>query len=149
MNKKINGVPANDVSSLYMDDGYLYFSADPQEISIEGDSIDVAIQINEGKQATINKIILNGNTKTSDHVVMREIRTLPGQKFSKTNLIRTQRELATLGYFNQEKIGINPIPRPDGTVDIEYTVEEKASDNIELSGGWGGQNGADLDCAFE
>ena len=141
MNKRINGIPANDVSSLYMDDGYLYFSADPQEISIDGDSIDVQIQINEGKQATINKIILTGNTKTSDHVVMREIRTLPGQKFSKTNLIRTQRELATLGYFNQEKIGINPIPRPDGTVDIEYTVEEKPSDQIELSGGWGGYIG--------
>lgn len=141
MNKRINGIPANDVSSLYMDDGYLYFSADPQEISIEGDSIDVQIQINEGKQATINKVILNGNTKTSDHVVMREIRTLPGQKFSKTNLIRTQRELATLGYFNQEKIGINPVPRPDGTVDIEYTVEEKPSDQIELSGGWGGYIG--------
>jgi outer membrane protein insertion porin family len=141
MNKRINGIPANDVSSLYMDDGYLYFNADPQEISIEGDSIDVQIQINEGKQATINKVILNGNAKTSDHVVMREIRTLPGQKFSKTNLIRTQRELATLGYFNQEKIGINPVPRPDGTVDIEYTVEEKPSDQIELSGGWGGYIG--------
>lgn len=141
MNKRINGIPANDVSSLYMDDGYLYFNADPQEISIDGDSIDVQIQINEGKQATINKVILNGNTKTSDHVVMREIRTLPGQKFSKTNLIRTQRELATLGYFNQETIGINPVPRPDGTVDIEYTVEEKPSDQIELSGGWGGYIG--------
>ena len=141
MNKRINGIPANDVSSLYMDDGYLYFNAEPQEVSIDGDSIDVNILINEGKQATINKIILNGNTKTSDHVVMREIRTLPGQKFSKTDLIRTQRELATLGYFNQEKIGINPIPRPDGTVDIEYTLEEKSSDNIELSGGWGGYIG--------
>jgi outer membrane protein insertion porin family len=141
LNKKINGVPANDVSSLYMDDGYLFFNTDPQEVSIDGDSIDVNIQINEGKQATINKIILNGNTKTSDHVVMREIRTLPGQKFSKTDLIRTQRELSTLGYFNQEKIGINPVPRPDGTVDIEYTVEEKPSDQIELSGGWGGYIG--------
>ncbi len=138
LNKKINQIPANDVSSLYMDDGYLYFNADPQEISVDGDSIDVDILINEGKQATINKIILNGNVKTSDHVVMREIRTLPGQKFSKTMLIRTQRELANLGYFNQEKIGMNPIPRPDGTVDIEYTVEEKASDQIELSGGWSG-----------
>ncbi len=141
MNKRINGIPANDVSSLYMDDGYLYFNADPQEVSIDGDSIDVQIQINEGKQATINKIILTGNTKTSDHVVMREIRTLPGQKFSKTNLIRTQRELSTLGYFNAEKIGINPIPKNDGTVDIEYTVEEKPSDQIELSGGWGGYIG--------
>lgn len=139
--KKINGIPQNDVSSLYMDDGYLFFTADPEEASIEGDSVDLVIRINEGKQATINKIILNGNTKTSDHVVMREIRTLPGQKFSKSAIIRTQRELATLGYFDPEKIGINPIPHPDGTVDIEYAVEEKPSDQIELSGGWGGYVG--------
>jgi outer membrane protein insertion porin family len=141
LNKKLNGVPGNDVSSLYMDDGYLFFQADPEEASIVGDSIDIAIRINEGKQATISKIILNGNTKTNDHVVMREIRTLPGQKFSKTLLIRTQRELSQLGYFDPEKIGINPVPHADGTVDIEYTVVEKPSDQIELSGGWGGYVG--------
>ncbi|OIN60196.1 outer membrane protein assembly factor BamA [Arsenicibacter rosenii] len=138
LEKKLNGNPGQDLSSLYMDDGYLYYSASPIERTIEGDSIDLEIRIFEGKQATINRIILNGNSKTSDHVVMRQIRTLPGQKFSKTNLIRTQRELATLGYFDPEKIGIQPIPQPDGTVDIEYTVEEKPSDQIELSGGWGG-----------
>lgn len=138
LNKKLNGVPQQDVSTLYMDDGYLFFSADPQEVAIEGDSIDVVIRIHEGKQATINKIILNGNTKTNDRVVMREIRTLPGQKFSKSDIIRTQRELSQLGYFDPEKIGINPLPKPDGTVDIEYNVEEKPSDQIELSGGWGG-----------
>ncbi|MFN8357158.1 MAG: outer membrane protein assembly factor BamA [Spirosomataceae bacterium] len=139
--KRINGIPQNDVSSLYMDDGYLFFQAEPEEAVIENDSIDLVIRISEGKQATINKIILNGNTKTSDHVVMREIRTLPGQKFSKSAIIRTQRELATLGYFDPEKIGIVPIPHQDGTVDIEYTVEEKPSDQIELSGGWGGYVG--------
>jgi outer membrane protein insertion porin family len=139
LEKKINGIPGNDVSSLYMDDGYLYFRCTPIERSIDGDSIDIEMRIFEGKQATINRIILNGNTKTSDRVVMRELFTLPGQKFSKTELINTQRQLSQMGYFDPEKIQINPIPRQeDGTVDIEYTVEEKPSDQIELSGGWGG-----------
>lgn len=138
LEKRLNGDPGQDLSSVYMDDGYLYYNAQAVEKAIEGDSIDLEIRVFEGKQATINGIILNGNTKTSDHVVMRQIRTLPGQKFSKTLLIRTQRELATLGYFDPEKIGINPQPQGDGTVDIEYTVEEKPSDQIELSGGWGG-----------
>ncbi|MFN4145575.1 MAG: outer membrane protein assembly factor BamA [Runella sp.] len=137
--KRLEANPGQDVSSLYMDDGYLYYNCRPIEKSIEGDSIDLEMRIFEGKQATINKIILNGNTKTSDHVVLRELFTLPGQKFSKTELINTQRQLSQLGYFDPEKIGINPIPHPeDGTVDIEYTVEEKPSDQIELSGGWGG-----------
>ncbi len=141
LEKRMNGNPGQDLSSQYMDLGYLYYNAQPVERSIEGDSIDLEIRVFEGKQATINKVILNGNTKTSDHVVMRTIRTLPGQKFSKTALIRTQRELSTLGYFDPEKIGINPVPQNDGTVDIEYTVEEKPSDQIELSGGWGGYVG--------
>jgi outer membrane protein insertion porin family len=141
MQKKLFGTPQQDLSSLYMDAGYLYFSATPEEVAVEGDSIDVVIRLFEGKQATINKIILNGNDKTSDHVVLREIRTLPGQKFSKTAIIRTQQELSRLGYFDPEKIGINPVPHADGTVDIEYTVEEKPSDQIELSGGWGGYIG--------
>lgn len=139
LDKKINGIPGADVSSLYMDDGYLYFSAQPVETSVMGDSIDIEIRLREGKQATINRIILNGNTKTSDRVVLRELFTLPGQKFSKTELINTNRQLAQMGYFDPEKIKINPIPnQSDGTVDIEYTVEEKPSDQIELSGGWGG-----------
>ncbi|WP_420146896.1 outer membrane protein assembly factor BamA [Spirosoma sp.] len=141
LEKRMNGNPGQDLSSLYMDDGYLYYNAQPIERAVEGDSIDLEIRISEGKQATINRVILNGNTKTSDHVVMRTIRTLPGQKFSKTALIRTQRELATIGYFDPEKIGINPVPQNDGTVDIEYSVEEKPSDQIELSGGWGGYVG--------
>ncbi len=138
LDKKMNSNPGEDLSSVYMDNGYLYYRADPIESAIEGDSIDLTIRISEGKQATINKVTLNGNTKTSDHVVMREIRTLPGQKFNKSAIIRTVRELSTIGYFNPEKISPNPVPRPDGTVDIEYNVEEKASDQIELSGGWGG-----------
>ncbi len=141
LDKKMNSNPGEDLSSVYMDNGYLYYRAEPVETAIEGDSIDLTIRISEGKQATINKVSLNGNTKTSDHVVMREIRTLPGQKFNKSAIIRTVRELSTIGYFNPEKISPNPIPRPDGTVDIEYNVEEKASDQIELSGGWGGYIG--------
>ncbi|MEZ4900640.1 MAG: outer membrane protein assembly factor BamA [Spirosomataceae bacterium] len=140
--KRLEANPGQDVSSQYMDDGYLYYNCHAVEKSIEGDSIDLEMRIFEGKQATINKIILNGNTKTSDHVVLRELFTLPGQKFSKTEIINTQRQLSQLGYFDAEKIGINPIPHPeDGTVDIEYTVEEKPSDQIELSGGWGGYIG--------
>ena len=139
--KRVNQSPGNDLSSLYMDDGYLYFNADPQEIRVEGDSIDVNFNIFEGKQFTINKIIIKGNTKTSDHVVLREILTLPGQKFSKTLVVQTQQELSRLGYFDPEKIDINPIPHNDYTVDIVYGLEEKPSDQIELSGGWGGYIG--------
>ena len=143
MEKKINFNPNGaDVSSLYMDDGYLFFRATPTEVAVVGDSIDVEMRIYEGQQATINKVYVEGNTKTSDHVVMREIRTKPGQKFSRSDLIRTNRELAQLGYFDPEQIGILPQPnQSNGTVDIKYTVVEKPSDQIQLSGGWGGYYG--------
>jgi outer membrane protein insertion porin family len=127
-----------DVSSLYMDDGYLFFSVTPVEINVESDSIDLEMRIYEGKQARINNVTIVGNVKTNDRVIMREIRTKPGQLFSRADIIRTQRELAQLGYFDQEKLGVNPTPNPaTGTVDIEYTVEEKPSDQLELSGGYG------------
>ena len=127
-----------DVSSLYMDDGYLFFSVTPVEVNVVGDSVDLEMRIYEGKQARINKVTVSGNVKTNDRVIMREIRTLPGQLFSRADIIRTQRELAQLGYFDQEKLGVNPVPNPvDGTVDIEYTVEERPSDQLELSGGYG------------
>ncbi|MES2733683.1 MAG: outer membrane protein assembly factor BamA [Bacteroidota bacterium] len=143
LEQRLNYSPTTqDITSLYMDFGYLFFNIEPVEVAVDGDSIDIEMRIYEGAQANINKIILNGNTQTNDHVVLREIRTLPGQKFSRAALIRTQREIATLGYFDPEKIGINPIPNPqDGTVDIEYTVQEKPSDQVELSGGWGGYYG--------
>ncbi len=129
----------NDISSLYMDDGYLFFQITPVEVFVEGDSIDMEMRIYEGKQAIINKVWVSGNTKTNDHVVMREVRTKPGQLFRRSDIIRSQRELAQLGYFDPEKLNVNPIPNPaNGTVDIEYIVEEKPSDQIELSGGWGG-----------
>lgn len=127
-----------DVSSLYLDDGYLFFNVDPVEVLVVNDSIDLEMRIREGKQATINRVTVIGNTKTNDHVVLRELRTKPGQLFSRSDVIRSQRELSQLGYFNPETLGVNPKPNPvDGTVDIEYTVEEKPSDQIELSGGWG------------
>jgi outer membrane protein insertion porin family len=141
LEKRINGKPQQDISSYYMDDGYLYFSCQPIEKSIDGDSIDIEMRITEGKQATINKIILNGNTKTSDHVVFREILTKPGQKFSKSDLVETVQMLSKLGYFDPQKIEPKPIPQNDGTVNIEYSVEEKSNDNIELSGGWSGLQG--------
>jgi outer membrane protein insertion porin family len=126
------------VMSLYQDNGYLFSSINPVEVNIENDSIDIEMQVYEGRQATINNILITGNTKTNEHVVRREIRTKPGQLYNRSDVIRTHRELATLGYFNAENIGINPVPNPaDGTVDIEYVLEEKASDQIELSGGWG------------
>lgn len=127
-----------DVSSLYMDDGYLFFQVNPVEVAVENDSIDLQVQIYEGKQAIINRVTVVGNSKTNDHVIMREIRSRPGQLFRRSDVMRTQRELGMLGYFDPEKLGVTPKPNPaDGTVDIEYKVEEKPSDQIELSGGWG------------
>lgn len=130
-----------DISSLYMDDGYLFFQVNPQESNVHNDTIDFDILIYEGKQATINKVTVTGNDKTNDHVIYREIRTRPGQLFRRSDIIRTQRELAQLGYFDPEKLNVIPTPNPaDGTVDIEYVVAEKPSDQIELSGGWGGRS---------
>jgi len=130
-----------DISSLYMDDGYLFFGIQAIETNVENDSIDIEVRLNERTQATYNRIIIKGNTKTSDHVVLRELRTRPGQKFSRSDITRSLRELSQLGYFDPQAMGVNPIPNPqDGTVDIEYTVAEKANDQIELSGGWGGNN---------
>ncbi|MDX9750599.1 MAG: outer membrane protein assembly factor BamA, partial [Flavobacteriales bacterium] len=127
-----------DISSLYMDDGYLAFYPDPVERVVPGDSIDLEIRIREGKQYRIRNVIIKGNTKTNEHVVRREIRTKPGQLFNRSDVIRTQRELSNQGYFNPESMGVNPVQDPrTGTVDLEYTVEEKPSDRLELSGGWG------------
>ena len=127
-----------DVSSVYMDDGYLFFSAEPVEVLVENDSIDLEIRIREGKQARISNVGVKGNTKTNDHVVIRELRTRPGQMFSRELVIRTTRELANLRYFNAETIAPDIKPNmSDGTVDIDYSVEETSADQIELSGGWG------------
>lgn len=143
VNQKLNFNPQGlDISSLYMDYGYLFFSVTPVEVGIIGDSIDVEMRIYEGAQATINEVTLSGNERTNDHVVLREIRTLPGEKFSRAELIRTQRELAQLGYFDPEQVNPVPMPNPvDETVDIEWQLVEQPSDQIELSGGWGGAFG--------
>ena len=129
-----------DISSLYMDDGYLFFRVDPVEVCVENDSIDLEIRLHEGKQARISNVTLKGNTKTFDHVVLREIYTRPGQLFSRSDVTRSIRELATLGFFNQETI--NPDVKAnyvDNTVDIEYSVEEAAADQVRFSAGYGYQ----------
>jgi len=128
-----------DLSSLYMDDGYLFFRAEATETAVYNDTIDHEIRIFEGPQATIKNVRISGNDKTKEYVIRRELRTIPGEKFRRSDIIRSQREIANLNYFNQETIGINPVPDPNnGTVDINYSVEEKSSDQLELSAGWGG-----------
>jgi len=130
-----------DISSLYMDRGYLFFQVIPVENNVTDNHINYQMRIIEGKEARVRNIYISGNTKTNDHVIRREIRTKPGDLFNRNDIIRTQRELAQLGYFNEQGFQVNPIPNPqDGTVDIEYVVEEKSSDQIELSGGYGGRN---------
>ena len=140
LQKRLNGDPnGGDVSSLYLDDGYLFFNINPVEVAVVADSIDLELRIQEGPQATIDEIIVEGNNKTSDYVILREIRTAPGQKFSRSNIIRSQREILALGYFDQENLGVAPEPDPaSGTVDIKYTVQERSSDQLQLQGGWGG-----------
>ena len=126
------------VSSDYLDHGYLFFNLTPMETRVDADSIDLEMRIQEGRQATIDKIIISGNTKTNEHVARRELRTLPGDLFSKADIIRTVRELSQLGHFDPEAINPDVRPHPDnGTVDINYELVEKANDQIELSGGWG------------
>lgn len=143
VNKKLNYNPAGaDISSLYMDDGYLFFSINPVEVGIDTDSIDLEMRVFEGAQATIDKVTISGNDKTNDHVILRQLRTVPGDKFSRSLLIRTQRELSQLGYFDPEQV--NPVPIPDPineTVDIDWQLAERSNDQIELSGGWGGAFG--------
>lgn len=138
LDMRLNMSPdGRDISSLYMDRGYLFFNVTPIEKSIKDNHINYQIRIIEGKEAIVDNIIIKGNSKTSEHVIRREIRTKPGDLFNRNDIIRTQRELAQLGYFNEQGFQINPIPNPQkGTVDIEYVVEEKSSDQVELSGGY-------------
>ena len=136
---KVNGDPdGNDISSLYLNNGYLFANVIPVEVKVEKDSIDLEIRIREGKQATVRKVIVNGNERTNDHVIYREIRTRPGDLFSKSDIMRTVRELGQLGYFDPRQITPVPIPDPiTGTVDLEYTVVEQSTSQLELQGGWG------------
>lgn len=126
------------VSSLYLDNGYLFSNITPVETPVGEDSIDIEMHVSEGRQANISKIIINGNDKTNEHVVRRELSTKPGDLFSKAQIMRSVRYLSQLGFFNPEKIQPVPIPnQSDGTVDIQYNLEEKSSDQLEISGGWG------------
>eukprot|EP00388_Colpodella_angusta_P007047 GDKJ01020235.1.p1 GENE.GDKJ01020235.1~~GDKJ01020235.1.p1 ORF type:complete len:847 (-),score=16.16 GDKJ01020235.1:750-3290(-) len=140
LEKKLRGsANGDDVSSIYLNDGYLTFNVEPVQTRIHNDTVDVEMRIYEGPQYTINKVSIFGNTITNENVIRREIRTKPGDKFSKELLVRTVREIGQLGNFDESKT--NPVPKPnpaDGTVDIDYHVEEKPSDQIELSGGFGG-----------
>lgn len=131
-----------DVSSLYMDKGYLFFRVDPNEVAVDSSKIDIEMRLYEGPQATIDKVVINGNDRTNEKIIRRELRTYPGEKFSRSDIIRSQREIINLGYFNPENLGINtPVNPQQGTVDIEYTVEEKPSDQLEMSAGYSGYGG--------
>ncbi|MGQ1908565.1 outer membrane protein assembly factor BamA [Marinifilum sp. RC60d5] len=126
------------VSNLYLDKGYLFFNVNPVEKVVGKDSINLEMRMIEGKQATIDRVNIVGNTKTHEHVARRELYTYPGELFSKSDIIRSVRELAQLGHFDPEAINPDIKPHPEsGTVDITYELEEKANDQIELSGGWG------------
>ena len=142
LNKKLGrggGPESGDISGLYQDDGYLFFRTEPIETAVYNDTIDFELRIIEGPQATIKNIRISGNDRTKEYVIRRELRTVPGEKFRRTDLVRSQREIAQLNYFDQEKIKLEPVPNPDdGTVDINYGVVEKSSDQLELSAGWGG-----------
>ncbi len=141
LDEKLYSSPnGGDISSLYMDDGYLFFSVTPMEVRVDGDSIDLELRFNEGPQAIIREVRIIGNNKTNERVIRRELYTLPGDKFSRANLIRSQRQITQLGYFDPQQLDMIPIPNPEkGTVDIEYRVTEKPSDQLELSAGWGGR----------
>ena len=128
-----------DIMSLFVDDGYLMCSIEPIETNVENDSIDLQIRIREGRQMTINKVSVAGNTRTNDKVIVRELYSRPGQLFSRSDILRSRTSLAQMRYFDQEKIDIQTpnIDPVNGTVDIAYKVEETSSDQLELSGGWG------------
>ncbi len=126
------------VANLYMNNGYLFFQLDPVEANITNDSIDLEMRIFEGPQARINKVIIRGNDRLYEEVVRRELRTRPGELFSKADLMRSAREIAQMGHFNPETMDIRPEPDPEnGTVDIIYDLESKPNDQIEFSAGWG------------
>ena len=146
MQKRLTGggkQTETDVSKEYRDNGYLFFNIQPVEVNIQGDSVDVEMRIVEGKQAVLDKIIINGNDLTNERVVRRQVMTRPGYLFSQTEFERSIREIASLGQFDAESAmspeGYSIIPdQNNNTVDIIYNVVEKPSSQLELSGGWGG-----------
>jgi outer membrane protein insertion porin family len=142
LNKRLGkqlSAEGGDIGSLYMDDGYLFFRSEPIETAVYNDTIDFEIRMTEGPQAVYGNITVSGNDKTKDYVILRELRTIPGEKFSRADIIRTQRELGQLGFINPETINPNVVPDADkGTVDINWQIEEKSADQLELSAGFGG-----------
>lgn len=137
LNKRLNE-DDDAVAKLYTDQGYLFFNVEPVEVNVENDSIDFEMRMYEGKPATINKINIVGNTRVYEHVVRRELYTKPGQLYSQSDIMRSLRELAQMGHFDQEKLVPDIQPNvEDGTVDITYQLETKSSDQIEFSLGWG------------
>ncbi len=126
------------LANVYMDKGYLFFNIEPVEVNVQNDSIDLEMRIYEGRQAMINKVTITGNDRLYEHVIRRELRTKPGQLFSKSDIQRSAREIAQTGHFNPENMDIRPTPNPEnGTVDILYGLESKANDQVEFSAGWG------------
>jgi len=131
---------AADLTNLYQNNGYLFSQINPVEVAVRQDTIDFEIRIREGKLAYFDHVTVVGNTKTNDHVIYRELRTRPGQKYSKRNVVRTIRELGQLGYFDAEQLSPNfkNVDPNNGTLDMEYSVVEKGASQIELQGGYGG-----------
>ncbi len=126
-----------DVSSLYMNDGYLFFRLKYGETFTDSHQVDIEVRIQEGPRVVVNRNLIAGNMTTHDHVILRELRTRPGSWFQRSAVVRSQRELAQMGFFSPEKMDVVPHPRPDeGVVDIEYKLEEVSTDKIELSGSW-------------
>ncbi len=143
LDERLNfSLDGRDISSLYLDFGHLRYNVDPVEVAVVGDSIDIEMRVTEGPEFTIGNVFIEGNTKTHEQVIRRMLRTRPGQKFRRTDIIRSQREIINLGYFNPENLGVQPIVNPErGTVDVLYTVEERPADQLELSAGYGGFSG--------
>ena len=147
MDKRLQGDPKQqymDVRKMYTDNGYLFFNVTPVELAIDGDSVDVEMRIMEGKPATFNNIVINGNTITSERVARRAVYTRPGYLYSQSDFERSIRELGSIGHFDPEKFqssdGYSILPNMNSnTVDIAYNVEEKPNSQLELSGGWGGE----------
>ncbi|TFG74111.1 MAG: outer membrane protein assembly factor BamA, partial [Flavobacteriales bacterium] len=131
---------AEDITSLYQNNGYLFSTINPVEVSAENDTINFEIRIIEGKETFLDHVTVEGNDRTNDHVIYRELRTRPGQRYNKSDIIRTIRELQQLGFFDAEQIKpdiLNPNPN-EGTVDVNYNLVESGSSQIELQGGYGG-----------
>jgi len=126
------------VVNYYNNEGYIFAYVDPVETHIENDSIDLEIRINEGRKATLNRIIINGNDRLYEDIIRRELLTKPGQLYSKEVIMNTYREIAQMGHFDPENMGVEPVPNPEsGTVDITYNLTSKANDQVEFSAGWG------------